>query len=515
MKPTKKIVILGGGSAGWMTAAALSRYLPSDTYSIELVESDEIGTVGVGEATLPHLRQFNEMLGVDENEFMRVTGATYKLAVRYTGWGSETADYLHPFGFCGRELSGIEFHHYWLRLRERGMVGSFQDYSLAVEIARQRKFDYPSGDFSSIGSDYGYAFHLDATLYARFLRNYALEQGVQRTEGKVEQARTSESTGQVVSLHLNSGKVVEGDFFIDCSGFRGVLIEQALATGYEDWSHWLPCDRALAVPTEKMAEPPPYTRAAAQKVGWQWRIPLQHRTGNGYVYCSHYIDDQEAERVVTGNLGEPATDEVRLLRFVTGKRKASWNRNVVAIGLSAGFLEPLESTSIYLIQAAIQKLLEYFPADAHYDIERQVFNEQMDLEYERIRDFLVLHYNATERTDSKFWNYCRTMSVPHSLYEKQKIFEETARVVLYRKGLFMPASWLAVYLGQGVVPKRYDLRADTAPLESVDRYCRSFRKEVKTFAGQMQTHRQAIENTRSSGRVVYPRASFSLYGAKG
>lgn len=515
MKLLHKIVILGGGTAGWMTAAALSRYLPAGAPRIELIESDEIGTVGVGEATLPHLRQFNEMLGVDENEFMRITGATYKLAVRFTGWGAQDADYIHPFGYCGHDLSGVDFHHYWLRLYQAGLARPFQDYSVAVEMARQHKFDYPSSDFDAITSDYGYAFHVDATLYARFLRDFSVENGVQRTEGKVNNVRTSETSGEIVSLQLESGQVVEGDFFIDCSGFRGVLIEQALRTGYEDWRRWLPCDRALAVPTERQSNPPPYTRAAAQKVGWQWRIPLQHRTGNGYVYCSDYIDDEKAERVLAGNLEEPATADVRPLRFVTGKRKASWNRNVVAIGLSAGFLEPLESTSIYLIQAAIQKLLEYFPLEQQCEVERRLFNQQMDLEYERVRDFLILHYNATDRSDSDFWNYCRTMNVPDSLREKQEIFEETARVVTYRKGLFMPASWLAVYLGQGIIPKRYDPRVEVPALQDIDHYCRNLLGQLQKAAGQMQEHSRAIEKSRSTETVAYPKASFSLYGAKG
>lgn len=511
----KKIVILGGGTAGWMTAAALSRYLPAKGISLEVVESEAIGTVGVGEATIPHLRQFNQMLGIDENEFMRITGATYKLGIELTGWGAVNSSYIHPFGGCGHDIAGIDFHHYWLRLKAEGLVGSFDDYSMAVQAAKHNKFQYPSDDPDSLYSDYGYAFHIDATLYANFLKTYALARGVVRSEGKVINVRSSENDGGIEALLLESGHCVEGDLFIDCSGFRGLLIEDTLKTGYESWQHWLPCDRAFAVPSEKMASPPPYTRAAAKQVGWQWRIPLQHRTGNGYVYASEFISDEEAEAVLLAGLEEPATAEPRQLRFVAGKRKKSWNNNCVAVGLSAGFLEPLESTSIYLIQVAIQKFLEFFPADLDCSAERDMFNRHMDIEYERVRDFLILHYKATTRRDSGFWNYCREMAVPSPLQEKIALFMESGRTALYRKGLFMPASWLAVYFGQGVMPEDYDRRVDAPPLEVIRRYVDKYKAEIDLAASKMQTHVDAIQRSQSADSVAYPQASFSLYGIRG
>lgn len=509
----KRIVILGGGTAGWMTAAALAATLRSREFTIELISSDEIGTVGVGEATLPHLRQFNQMLGVDENEFMRVTGATYKLGIQFSGWGGESRSYIHPFGRCGSNLSGIDFHHYWLKLREAGLALEFDQYSIAVHMAQNEKFIYPSSDFESLESDFGYAFHIDATLYGEFLKQYSFKRGVTHIEGKVYKVETCNLDGQIKSLLLDSGGVVEGDLFIDCSGGRALLIDGALGTPFESWENWLPCNKAWVAPSVEPCEKLPYTKSTAKKVGWQWKIPLQHRVGNGYVFCDKYIADAEALDVFLAGMDSEPVDSPRLLSFRTGKRSTCWNKNVVAVGLSSGFLEPLESTSIYLIQVAIQKLLNYFPIESDYSIERDAFNRDMNLEYDRIRDFLVLHYHATDRNDSDFWNYCREMDVPDSLKYKMDVFRDSARVVTYRNGLFMPASWLAVYLGQGREPIGFDRRVQMFELEHVQRYFSKYVEAIEASVLAMPLHESALTSI-SKSNVKYSPASLSLYGAK-
>ena len=512
------IVILGGGSAGWMTAASLSRFLSSNLYCITLLESELIGTVGVGEATLPHLRSFNQLLGIDENEFMRETGATYKLAIQFPGWGEKSRSYFHPFGLSGQDINGIDFHQYWLRLQQQGKALPFDHYSIAVEAAKQQKFTYPSEDPNDVCADYGYAFHLDANLYAAYLRKYAQQRGVERIEGKVADVRRHEEdkatakTGDIASVIMESGQEITGDLFIDCSGFRGVLIEQSLKTGYEDWSHWLPCDRAIAVPTEAMENPPPYTRAAAKSAGWQWRIPLQHRTGNGIVYSSGYMADAEAEDILLRDIEEKPTAGLNKLRFTTGKRLKTWQHNCVAIGLSAGFLEPLESTSLYLIQIAIQKLLEHFPKTLIGDVERDSYNRQMDNEYLRVRDFIILHYKVNKRQDSDFWRYCQNMAIPDSLAAQMELFKEGGRLSEYRQGLFLPASWLAVYFGQGFMPERYDTRVEHAPLAALEQHIAAFRHKLQQAVINMPAHSSSIALTKRMEPGLYPSAPQSLYG---
>ncbi|MEP7703925.1 tryptophan halogenase family protein [Paraglaciecola sp. 25GB23A] len=517
-KTRQQVVILGGGSSGWMTAASLARFLCPHHYCITLIESELIGTVGVGEATLPHLRSFNQLLGIDENEFMRETGATYKLAIQFPGWGAKENSYFHPFGLSGQDINGIDFHQYWLRLRQHGKALPFDQYSIAVQAAKQQKFSYPSDNPQDLRADYGYAFHLDATLYAQYLRKYAEQRGVQRIEGKVAEVRRHEhetldaKRGDIACLVMESGQIIGGDLFIDCSGFAGVLIEQNLKTGYENWTHWLPCDRAIAVPTERIENPPPYTRAAAKSAGWQWRIPLQHRTGNGIVYCSGYLNDQQAQDILLKDIEEPPTAGLNKLRFTTGKRKATWQYNCVAIGLSAGFLEPLESTSLYLVQIAIQKLLEHFPSRTIGDVERDSYNRQMDNEYLRVRDFIILHYKVNQRQDSDFWRYCQNMAVPDSLAAQMELFKEGARISEYRQGLFLPASWLAVYLGQGMLPKRYDGRVDLAPLDSLENYLANFHQQLVNAVNLMPLHSNSIKLTKQMAPSLYPAAPRSLYG---
>lgn len=488
--PIRTVVIAGGGTAGWMTAAALSWAFRGRT-AIRLIESLEIGTVGVGEATIPHIRSFNQRLGIDEREFMAYTQATFKLGIEFRNWGRMGDAYIHPFGAYGSPIGGVEFHHYWLKQRLAGDTTSISDYSLPIVAAYLNRFSRPAIDRRSLLSTFSYAYQFDAGLYAAFLRRYAEQRGTVRTEGKIVDVRVSEG-GTIQAVTLNDGQVIEGDLFIDCSGFRGLLIEQTLHAGYEDWAHWLPCDSAVAVPCATAGPWTPYTRAMADEYGWRWRIPLQHRVGNGYVFCSRYIDASTATEVLMRNLEGPQLAQARLLRFVTGKRRKQWVGNCVAIGLSSGFLEPLESTSIHLIQQAITYLIELFP-DRRFDpADALEFNRVMDLEYERVRDFLILHYNATERTDTAFWDYCRTMELPGSLAHRMELFRERGTLVSYREGCFLDPSWIAVCVGQRVVPRRYDPLADAVPNDRLTVHLRTLRRAVLQTARSMPDHQHFI-----------------------
>lgn len=508
----QQVVIVGGGTAGWMTAAALARFLPPALCRIVLVESEQIGTVGVGEATIPHIRHFNQLLGIDENEFIRATHATYKLGIQFTGWGAPDSSYIHPFGLFGHDIRGIDFHHYWLHLRSLGDEIPLDNFSIAAVAATAGKFAYPEKNPDSLRSDFGYAFHLDASLYAKFLRNYSAERGVRRIEGKINQVKLSSLTGFIESLTLENGEKIDGQLFIDCSGFRGLLIEGALKTGYEDWRQWLPCDRAVAMPSERTTDPVPYTRSIAQRVGWQWRIPLQHRTGNGQVYSSEYLNDEDALYLLRSQLNGEETGEPNFLRFVTGRRKKSWNKNCVAIGLASGFLEPLESTSIYLIQVAILKLLENFPDTDFAEIDRAEFNRHIDLEYRRVRDFLILHYKANGRVGDPFWDACRAMSIPAELERKINLFRESAQVEHYQQGLFMTPSWLAVYIGQGIVPQGYDSRVMRHPTDTMADYLKKISEAIEADVHGMADHKTAIDNAIKGISGIYPEASMNLYG---
>jgi tryptophan halogenase len=457
----RSICILGGGTAGWMTAAGISNKLKGLGVDIQLIESDQIGTVGVGEATLPHIRFFNNTLGIDEREFMRATKATFKLGIEFCDWGRLGDHYVHPFGDYGAPIDGVDFHHFWLRLWQKGHKTSLDDYAFPVLAAEAGKFRHPGADTSEIGNNFGYAYQFDSGRYAKFLRRYAEDNGVTRTEGRVTAATRDANTGHVTKITLEDGTSATADLFIDCSGFRGVLIEQELNTGYEDWSQWLPCNRAIAVPCEQAGPSLPYTRATARKAGWQWRIPLQHRTGNGHVYWNEYISDEAALDQLMSTLEGPATAEPKQLYFKTGKRKRLWNQNVIAIGLSGGFLEPLESTSIHLIQQGVTELLELFP-DRDFDpADAREYNRRMDLQFDRVRDFLLLHYVATQRDDSEMWRYFRNMTLPVSLQEKIESWTSRGYVQRYEQGVFLPPSWVAVMAGQNLMPARFDPRAGT------------------------------------------------------
>ncbi len=483
-----RVIIVGGGTAGWMTAAALSQVLPPNAVQVQLVESAQIGTVGVGEATVPHLRFFNARLGFDEAQFMRETRATFKLGIEFRNWARQGDSYIHPFGAFGLPLGGAMFHHYWLRARSAGIGEELEAYSLPILAARQDRFAAPAPDPASPLSTFSYAFQFDAGLYAAFLRRYAEAHGVIRREGRIVDVRRDAQTGFVTQLQLEGGHVLEGDLFIDCSGFRGLLIDQTLGVQFESWSHWLPCDRAWAVPCAQAGPLTPYTRATAHDAGWFWRIPLQHRVGNGHVYCSRFISDDAACAALVEQLESPAAQEPRLLRFQAGRRRAQWSGNVVAIGLASGFLEPLESTSIHLIQLAIGYLIELFPTRGFEPAGREEFNRIMLLEYERIRDFLILHYHATQRDDTPFWNYCRTMSIPDSLAQRLELFRARGLVPQYREGMFLDASWLAVLLGQRVTPRHHDPAADTLDIAALSRQLAGIRNEYAAAVATMPQH---------------------------
>ncbi|BDI60948.1 tryptophan halogenase family protein [Qipengyuania nanhaisediminis] len=446
------IIIVGGGTAGWMAAAAMSRLMVGRELAITLVESEAIGTVGVGEATIPPFVGFNELIGINEAEMLSAVGGSFKLGIQFENWGKIGDSYIHPFGAYGYAMGGIGFHHVWHKLMQEGDNRPLQVFNLETMAAYFGKFartqDYQRDDLPPIN----YAYHLDAGRYAAFLRKFAEARGVVRQEGKVVDVALDSESGDVSAITLDDGRRIGGDLFIDCSGFRGLLIEQALETGYEEWTHWLPCDRAVALPCarEDGSPPPPYTRATAHRAGWQWQVPLQHRNGNGHVYCSAHMEDDEALDILVGNIaGKPQADP-NFLRFVTGRRKKFWNRNVVALGLSAGFMEPLESTSIHLINTGIDKFLSLLSLDGITDAQRDTFNRLTGREYARIRDFLVLHYNATSRDDSDFWNYVRTMDVPDSLTEKIEVFKANGQIFREEDELFTDTSWAAVMLGQGI-----------------------------------------------------------------
>ncbi|TGX55204.1 tryptophan 7-halogenase [Sphingomonas gei] len=486
-QPRKKVIVVGGGTAGWMAASALARLLPHAA-SVELIESAEIGIVGVGEATLPHLRAFIQTLGLDEAEFMAATHATYKLGIEFRDFGKPGDAYLHPFGDFGRPLNDVPFLHWWLRMHARGQGGDIGDYCVANVMAAQRRFAPPAADPDSLLSAYSYAYQFDATRFGPFLRGFAEKHGVKRTEGRIVSVERDAETGDVAALLLESGARIEGDLFVDCSGFRSLLLGAALGEDWEDWSHWLPCDRAMALPC---ASPPgeiePLTRATAMPAGWRWRIPLQHRIGNGYVYSSTHLSDEDAAAAILAAVeGDPLADP-RVLRFRAGRRKRSWSHNVVAVGLASGFLEPLESTSIYLVQVAIQQLIDLFPIGAIENSDRDEFNAQVDYEYDRIRDFLILHYHASTRDDSAFWREARHMPIPDSLTEKIELFRRAGRIQRYSRGLFFAPSWIAVLIGQGVMPESWDQRVDAAnPHElghALDRLRAQIARDVATLPG--------------------------------
>ncbi len=491
----RSIVIVGGGSAGWMTAAALANALASSSgcsIPVTLVESDAIGTVGVGEATIPPIKAFNARLGIDEADFVRATRGSFKLGIEFVGWGAADTRYFHPFGSYGADFDRVALHHWWLREHAAGNPVPFDDYSMCWALARENRFGPPVDNARDVRSTHAYAYHFDAGLYAATLRNYAEARGVQRVEGRIAHVGRDGETGHLTHVTMDDGRTVAGDFFVDCSGFAGLLIERTLDAGFESWAHWLPCDSAVAMPTANAAPITPYTRSTAHAAGWQWRIPLQHRQGNGHVYCSAAISDDEAVAVLRAHVESAAIADPRVIRFTAGRRRKSWVGNCVAIGLASGFLEPLESTSLHLIQTAVERLLLVLPDRNHDPLNAEEFNRATAAEYERIRDFIILHYHANTRPEP-FWQQCAATPVPDELAYKLRHWMGSGRLVAPQDELFRNPSWLAVYIGQGLVPDRWDAMADArAGVVDAPAQLGKLRNLMRAAAATFPTHDQVL-----------------------
>ena len=490
----QNIVIVGGGTAGWMAASAFSCFANKGLAKVTLVESEDVGIVGVGEATIPPILGFNKLIGVDEAEMLAAVGGTFKLGIQFVNWGKQGDSYFHPFGTYGYEIDGVPFHQVWHKFRQAGDRRPLYLFNIETMAAQYGKFARTNNEARPDLPPVNYAYHIDAVKYGQFLRKFSEARGVKRIEGLVESSKLNSGTGFVESIQLKDSQTIEADFFIDCSGFRGLLIEQALKTGYEDWTHWLPCDRAWAVQSEQPDEPLPYTRSTAHSAGWQWRVPLQDRLGNGHVFSCKYMSDEDALKILMDNLDGEPTIEPRLLRFVTGHRKKFWNKNVVAIGLSSGFMEPLESTSIHLIYTAINKLMLIFSLKGVEPVQEEVFNRLALKEFRKIRDFLILHYNASSRDDSEFWNYCRTMDVPDSLTEKVELFRHNGQFFREEDELFDVTSWAAVMLGQGVAPQSYSPLVDAIDQDRLIKEVAEMEKSIKFVVGHMPSHQAYLKS---------------------
>ena len=486
-KKIQKLVIAGGGTAGWMAAASFARTI-GETLDIVLVESDVIGTVGVGEATIPTLLTLHEILKIKEQDFLKAVQGTFKLGISFEGWHDVGSDYIHSFGWTGKDSWAAGFQHFWLKGLKRGISKEFGEYCNEWLAAKENKFAVlPNQNLN-------YAYHMDASLYAQFLRKLAEADGVVRQEGKIDEVLQDGESGYITGLKLDSGMVIEGDLFIDCTGFRGLLIEQTLEAGYIDWTHWLPCNSAVAVQTQSVEPPIPYTRSIAREAGWQWRIPLQHRVGNGVVFSDKHWSDDEAVSKLLGNVeGEVLTDP-RVLKFQTGTRKKHWHKNCVAMGLSSGFIEPLESTSIHLIQRSIIRLMQMFPYDGIRQPDIDEFNNQMSFEIENVRDFIILHYHVTERSDTEFWNQCRTMEIPESLSHRIELFRQSGRVFKVPTELFGENSWIQVMLGQGLLPEQYHPIVNMMTDEELERFLTGIHESVQGLVKQLPEHERFIDH---------------------
>jgi len=486
-RPVKKVVIVGGGTAGWMAAAAITKLIGKNL-DISLIESDAIGTVGVGEATIPTMITLHQLLKIDEREFMAAVQGTFKLGISFENWKNLDENYVHSFGFTGKDCWAAGFQHFWLKGKEQGISGEFGDYCVELQAAIKNKFAVmPRNGLN-------YAFHMDASLYAKFLRKIAEKHGCNRIEGKITEVATDPESGYIDHVTLESGQQVEGDLFIDCSGFIGLLIDKTLQTGYDDWSHYLPCDAAVAVQTRSVEEPIPYTRSIARESGWQWRIPLQHRVGNGFVFCSKYMTDEQATETLLNNIeGEPLT-KPRVIKFRTGQRHRHWNKNCIALGLAAGFLEPLESTSIHLIQRGIIRLLQLFPTEGIREPDVDEFNTQMKEEFLFVRDFIVLHYHVTEREDTPFWHHCKTMEIPQTLQHRIDLFKQSGRIFQKSNDVFAENSWSQVMLGQGLMPEQYHPIVNMMSDEELKGFLNGIKASVDKMVEQLPTHQQFINS---------------------
>ena len=492
----RKIVIVGGGTAGWMSAAPLSLIFgghASRPCEIVLVESPELGTIGVGEATLPSIIYYNQLLGLDGLEFIRKTQATFKLGIEFKDWGRVGHRFFHGFGGFGPPIQNRSSFTYWLRLSRSGSMPPYEDFSVATVMARHKRFTSPSGAAPAVQNAYSYAFHFDAGLYAAYLREYAMQRGVQRIEGTIVDVEVRPEDGFVAAVKLRDGRRIDGDLFIDCSGFRGLLIDGVMKSAFEDWSAWLPCNSALAVPCDRVDELTPYTRSTAHAAGWQWRIPLQHRTGNGHVYCNGFSSDDEAARVLLGNLDGQALDSPRQLRFTTGRRREAWVKNVVAVGLASGFLEPLESTSIHLIMDGVARLVELFPDRDFQPGLAAEFNRRMARQYESIRDFIILHYKLNERDDSEFWRYCAAMPIPDTLQHQIELFRESGRVCILDRDSFEEPSWISIMCGLGLMPKRHDPFADLVDEAGLRTHFERLHQAISGTVSGMPSHSNFID----------------------
>ena len=482
-----KVVIAGGGTAGWMAAASLSKLL-GKTLDITLVESDAIGTVGVGEATIPTLLTLHELLKIKEQDFVAAVQGTFKLGISFENWRDVDKDYIHSFGYTGQDCWAAGFQHFWLKGKQLGISKEFGEYCNEWLAAKHNRFAVVPNQHLN------YAYHIDASLYAKFLRKIADEFGVVRQEGKIKNVEQDPESGYITALELDSGKRIEGDLFIDCTGFRGLLIEQTLNAGYEDWSHWLPSNSAVAVQTESVAPPIPYTRSIARDAGWQWRIPLQHRVGNGVVFSSKHWSDDEAIDVLMNNIeGKPLTDP-RVIKFQTGQRRRHWHKNCVAVGLSSGFIEPLESTSIHLIQRSIIRLMQMFPYDGFRKPDVDEFNKRMNDEIVHVRDFIILHYHVTERTDTPFWRQCRSMDIPESLKHRIELFKQTGRVFKLPTELFGENSWIQVMLGQGLLPEQYHPIVNMMDKDELEQFLGGIHGSVEKMVAQLPEHQRFIDH---------------------
>ncbi|MDG1134029.1 MAG: tryptophan 7-halogenase [Pseudomonadales bacterium] len=482
-----KVVIAGGGTAGWMAAAALSKLL-GKTLDITLIESDEIGTVGVGEATIPTLITLHELLQIKEQDFVSAVKGTFKLGISFENWRDVGEDYIHSFGYTGKDCWAAGFQHFWLKGQKLGISEEYGEYCPEWAAAKDNRFAVLPNQALN------YAYHFDASLYAKFLRGIAEENGATRQEGKIRTVEQHPETGFITGVTLESGQLVEGDFFVDCTGFRGLLIEQTLHTGYDDWSHWLPADSAVAVQTESVAPPIPYTRSIAHEAGWQWRIPLQHRVGNGMVFCSKFWSDDEATDKLLGNVEGPTVTDPRVIKFTTGSRRKHWNKNCVAMGLASGFMEPLESTSIHLAQRAVIRLMQMFPYDGVRQPDVEEFNNQMKFEIENIRDFIVLHYHVTNRRDTKFWRHCSSMPIPDSLQHRIDLFKQAGRVFKVPTELFGENSWTQVMLGQGLMPEQYHPIVNMMDDDELKVFLSGIHGSVGNLVRQLPDHQRFIDH---------------------
>lgn len=484
-----KVVIAGGGTAGWMTAAALTKLLGKQL-NVILVESDEIATVGVGEATIPTLQTFHQFLQINEAEFLQATNGTFKLGINFENWRNIDENYIHAFGITGQRSWAAGFQHFWLKAKQQGIAGEYGDYCLEQVAARQEKFSHLP--YQGANKGINYAYHIDATLYGKFLRKMAEQHGITRVEGKIEEVNVEPNSGDITSLTLQSGKVINGDLFIDCTGQRALLIEQALHTGFVDWSHWLPCDSAIALQTEAIKNPVPYTRSIAQPFGWQWQIPLQNRVGNGIVYSSRFVSDEKALATLSENIAGKTITKPLHIKYRTGTRRKHWNKNCIAVGLSSGFLEPLESTSIHLIQQAITRLIKLFPYHGIKESDVNEFNKQTQFDTERIRDFIVLHYKVTNRDDSNFWQHCRNMSIPDTLRHKIQLFKDTGRMFRENNELF-DDSWMQVMIGQGLVPENYHPMVDNMSEQELRDFFNHLENKITSSVAKLPNHSAYVQ----------------------